>query len=73
MADFRRFYNHGLEHSLQLEELERSTSRLKNSSTKPRPAAGAARRWLARTLTAWAKRIDPARVPHGNKATPAVS
>ncbi|MEM7043279.1 MAG: hypothetical protein AAF543_10765 [Pseudomonadota bacterium] len=59
MADFRRFYNPGLEHTLHLEELQRSASRLKIRQTESRQKSQAMRRWLALTLTALAERIDP--------------
>lgn len=73
MADFRRFYNHGLEHAVHLEELERSASRFKNPPISSRPKVTAVRRWLARTLTTFAERIDPASASHHDKATHAVS
>ncbi len=73
MADFRRFYNHGLEHTLHLEELDRSALEIKNAPVGSRQKLSVVRRWLALTLTTLAERIDPTDVPHGNKATDAVS
>ncbi len=59
MADFRRFYNPGLEHHLYLEDLERSALRINVRPTETWPAMQALRRWLAHGLTALAERIDP--------------
>lgn len=72
MAESRRFYNYGLEHTLHLEELERSISRRKNISAVSQKKAGTVRRLLARTLMKLVRRIDPAAVPVGNKAIQAV-
>lgn len=49
MADFRRFYNPGLEHRLHLENLERSALRAKIKPAVTRPTTQALRRWLALT------------------------
>ncbi len=72
MAEFRRFYNYGLEHTIHLEDLERSVLRHKNFSAGSEQRIGVVRRWLARTLMKLAQRIDPADTPHDTKPIHAV-
>jgi hypothetical protein len=73
MADFHRFYNHGLEHTVHLEELERSASGFYYRPVGSRQKSAAVRRWLARALTTFAERIDPANTSRRGKTTHAVS
>lgn len=67
MADFRRFYNPGLEHVLHLEDLQRSASRSKIKPLGPRQDTATIRRWLAASLKALAERIDPIGGAHDSK------
>lgn len=72
MSDFRRFYGHGLEHRLHLEELERSVSTSKAMPVYSEKKITAIRRLTARVLKALAERIDPSGVTPGKRATDAV-
>lgn len=64
MSDFRRFYRIGVEHSLHLEQLERSVSKTMRTSLRSEKKIATIRHRLAKILVALAERIEPARMPH---------
>ena len=73
MSDFRRFYSHGLEHVLHLEQLERSALESKSMSIRSEKEITAIRRFAALALKTLAERIEPSGVPHDSKVTGTIS
>lgn len=69
MSDFRRFYKHGLEHRMHLEQLEQAALRDQSLSVGSEKKMTAVRRLIASMLKDLAERIDPSGLPQrGNIA-----
>ncbi len=68
MSDFRRFYKHGSEHFVHLDELDRTASISRTSSARSWSSFITTRHSLAQYLMVWANRIEPTNLQYTDKA-----
>ena len=68
MSGFRRFYRHGSEHFVHLEELERAADMSWTSSARSWGSVFATRQVLAQLLMTLARWIEPTNLQYADKA-----